>query len=160
LVDQLRFARSEFVRGLEGLAAEDAVKRLGPMNSISWIIGHLAWQEQRYWLGFAQNTIPFPLLNEQLANGKPASTPPLDEIWEIWRQVTTAGDPYLDALTAETLQAPLVAGRGSVGTFLLRTTYHYWYHLGEALAVRQMLGHTGLPDFVGNIDGLAPYRPE
>jgi hypothetical protein len=39
-------------------------------------------------------------------------------------------------------------------------TYHYWYHLGEALAVRQMLGHRDLPDFVGDIDSQAPYRPE
>jgi hypothetical protein len=36
--------------------------------------------------------------------------------------------------------------------------YHYWYHLGESLGLRQALGHTGLPDFVGNIDTRAPYR--
>jgi hypothetical protein len=38
--------------------------------------------------------------------------------------------------------------------------YHYWYHIGESQAVRQMLGHTGLPEFVGNIQVLAPYTPE
>jgi hypothetical protein len=27
-------------------------------------------------------------------------------------------------------------------------------------AIRQNLGHTGLPDFVGDIDGEAPYRAE
>lgn len=43
---------------------------------------------------------------------------------------------------------------------LLRATYHYWYHNGENMGVRQALGHTGLPDFVGDIDGKAPYRPE
>jgi hypothetical protein len=37
---------------------------------------------------------------------------------------------------------------------------HYWYHIGESMAIRQLLGHTGLPDFVGDIDGAAPYRPE
>ena len=63
-------------------------------------------------------------------------------------------------LTTEGMQAPLAEGFGSVGTFLRRTTYHYWYHLGEALAVRQMLGHGDLPDFVGDIDSHAPYRPE
>jgi hypothetical protein len=42
---------------------------------------------------------------------------------------------------------------------MLRTTYHYWYHLGEGLAVRQQLGHDRLPDFVGDIDGKAPWRP-
>lgn len=140
LVDQLRFTRSEFLRGLEGVSPEAALRRLGPMNCISWMIGHLAWQEQRYWLMFAQGTVLLPTLNELLAYGKPASTPPLDEMWEAWRQVTAAVDPWLDALTPERIHAPLVEGRSSVGTYLLRTTYHYWYHLGEAMAVRQMLG--------------------
>jgi hypothetical protein len=46
------------------------------------------------------------------------------------------------------------------GSLLLRITYHYWYHLGENMAIRQLLGHTDLPEFVGNIDDEAPYRPE
>ena len=46
LVVQLRFARSEFVRCLEGLTDEDGRKRLGPMNSISWMMGHLANQDR------------------------------------------------------------------------------------------------------------------
>ena len=45
-VDQLRFARSEFVRGLRGLTEADAQQRLLPMNSISWMVGHLAWHER------------------------------------------------------------------------------------------------------------------
>ena len=39
LVDQLRFARSEFRRGLEGISDEDALTRLLPMNSLGWKIG-------------------------------------------------------------------------------------------------------------------------
>src|SRR5579875_1056397 len=38
--------------------------------------------------------------------------------------------------------------------------YHYWYHTGENAAIRQMLGHINLPEFVGDIDGEAPYCPE
>ncbi|MBE3039181.1 MAG: DinB family protein, partial [Chloroflexi bacterium] len=49
LVTQLRFARSEFVRCLDGIPAEDAVRRMGPMNSISWMVGHLSNQENTYW---------------------------------------------------------------------------------------------------------------
>jgi hypothetical protein len=159
LVDQLRFARSEFVRGLADVDDADARRRLLPMNCISWMIGHLAWQEQRYWLYRAQNTLLFPELNERLAYSKPASTPPVDETWTTWRAVTAAADPWLDLLTAESLQTPLVEGFSNIGTFLHRTTYHYWYHLGEAMAVRQMLGHTGLAEYVGDIDALAPYQP-
>jgi hypothetical protein len=160
LVTQLRFTRDEFVRGLQGVTDEEARRRFLPMNSISWIIGHLAWQEQRYWLYRAQGQIPLPDLNERVANGKPATTPPLEEMWTAWRAVTKAGDLWLDTLTTERLQAPIADGLANVGTFLRRTTYHYWYHLGEALAIRQMLGHGNLPDFVGDIDSHAPYRPE
>jgi hypothetical protein len=46
------------------------------------------------------------------------------------------------------------------GSLLLRMIYHYWYHTGENAAIRQQLGHTSLPDFVGDIDHEAPYRPQ
>jgi hypothetical protein len=160
LILQLQFTRSELVRGLAGVSDQDARQRLGPMNCISWMVGHLAWQEQRYWLYRAQDRLLYPELNELLAYGKPASTPPLEEMWTIWRAVTAAADPWLASLTTADMQAPLRAGFSSVGTFLRRTTYHYWYHLGEAMAVRQMLGHKDLEDFVGNIDELAPYVAE
>jgi len=48
LVTQLRFARSEFVRCLEGISDEDACHRLMPMNCISWLAGHKVAQEQYY----------------------------------------------------------------------------------------------------------------
>ncbi|HUI71025.1 MAG TPA: hypothetical protein VL354_10940, partial [Spirochaetia bacterium] len=46
------------------------------------------------------------------------------------------------------------------GNLLQRVIYHYWYHIGENMAVRKMLGHSGFGYFVGNIDGRAPYVPE
>jgi hypothetical protein len=42
---------------------------------------------------------------------------------------------------------------------LLRDVYHYWTHLGEADAIRQMLGHTDLPQFVGDTSE-ALYHPD
>jgi hypothetical protein len=38
--------------------------------------------------------------------------------------------------------------------------YHYWYHIGEVQAIRQMLGQTNLPEYVGEIEEQAPYRAE
>ncbi|MBN1219087.1 MAG: DinB family protein [Anaerolineae bacterium] len=164
LVTQLRFARGELQRALEGLTDEEARRRLKPMNCISWMIGHLANQENRYWVLAAQGKTLFPELHELVGFGKPASTPPLDEMWEIWRTVTAAADVYLDTVTPEILQTRFEwQGKPhpeSVGTLLQRALYHYWYHIGEAMAVRQMLGHANLPEFVGDIGAKAPYRPE
>jgi len=42
LVEQLRFARSELRRGLEGVTDEEARQRILPMNCIAWNVGHLA----------------------------------------------------------------------------------------------------------------------
>jgi uncharacterized damage-inducible protein DinB len=163
LVTQLRFARSEFVRCLDGVSAEDGVRRIMPMNSISWIVGHLANQEHGWWVYLAQGRILAPGLNDLVGFGKPASTPPLDEMWAIWRTVTQAADEYLDTLTTETLQTHLlhngVPRPESIGTMIQRNIYHYWHHLGEAHAIRQMLGHQDLPQFVGDMSP-AIYRPE
>jgi hypothetical protein len=134
------------------------------MNCISWNIGHLAWQEQRYWLWRGQGRLLLPELNDLFAYGAPASTPALDEMWSAWRTITQAADPWLDTLTTEKLQERVVIdGQPSdiiFGSLLQRVLYHYWYHTGENMAIRQMLGHMGLPDFVGNIDDEAPYTPE
>jgi uncharacterized damage-inducible protein DinB len=163
LVLQLRFARSEFARCLEGVSEEDGIKRLLPMNSISWMVGHLANQEQAYWVMLAGKPLVAPELNGLVGSGKPASTPPLAEMWAAWKAVTQAADAYLDTLTVESLQEFFVRGERkldeSKGTLLMRNLYHYWFHTGEAHAVRQMLGHPNLPQFVGEI-GKAPYIPE
>jgi hypothetical protein len=74
--DQLRFARRELRRCPEGVSQEDASKRLLPMNSLGWIICHLAGQERRFWLIWVQgNTDVTPELNEWGHFEKPANNP-------------------------------------------------------------------------------------
>lgn len=175
LVTQLRFARSEFMRCLEGVSEEDAIKRLLPMNCISWMVGHMAAQEQFYFIYFPEGKVPHPQLNHLVGFGHPATTPPLSEMMQIWQDITNALDPFLDTLTYEKLKIypvqkiegleesvfgmaskevlaqPSVKSPESYGTRILRVTYHYFFHTGEAHAVRQKLGHPDLPYFVGGI---------
>jgi len=175
LVAQLRLARSEFVRRLEGVSDEDARQRIMPMNCISWMVGHLAAQEQEYFVYFPYGEVPHPDLNKSHGFGRPATTPPLAEMWQTWHDVTKVADTFLDTLTTEqllthleqktdTLEESAFSGFGkktvaqstvrsfeSVGTKILRTTYHYFFHTGEAHAVRQQLGHPDLPYFVGSM---------
>jgi uncharacterized damage-inducible protein DinB len=165
LVLQLKFTRSEFKRGLKGLSEEDASKRLLPMNCISWNVGHLAWQEQKYILYYGQGQMPYPEIDKLFAYGAPASTPSLQEILKLWQIITLSTNSWLETMTSEKLQKFVVKPDGSqiqytYGSLLQRMIYHYWYHTGENLAIRQMLGHTKLAQFVGNIDRQAPYTPE
>ena len=127
------------------------------------MIGHLANQEHFYWVACAQDEFIAPGLNELVGSGKPASTPPLEEMWTIWRTVTHKADDYLKGLQQDQLQT-LLSFRGTtlgedIGTMLQRNIYHYWFHIGEAHAVRQVLGHTDLPQFVGDISAYT-YQPE
>jgi hypothetical protein len=160
LVEQLRFTRSEWLRGLRGVPEADGLRRLKPMNSIGWIVGHMAWQEQRYWLTRLSESTPVPVLNELVANGGPATTPPLVEMLEAWHTVTAEADPVLDALdeAAMTNDLPTPGPTRLIGNAIQRVTYHYWFHIGEVLAIRQLLDHPRRPEFVGDIDGEAPYR--
>jgi hypothetical protein len=56
-------------------------------------------------------------------------------MWAAWHAVTETANPWLDTLTTEALQEYfLVDGkpwREDIGTFIRRTTYHYWYHIGN-----------------------------
>jgi uncharacterized damage-inducible protein DinB len=149
---------------VEPVSEEDAVRRFVPMNCISWNVGHLAAQEQRYFLTFTQELQPYPKIDEAFSYGSPASTPSLRAMLETWQAIAQAVDPWLDELTPDRLLKPVVIKgkqtRYTVGSLMLRVIYHYWYHTGENLAVRQMLGHTNLPEFVGDLDREAPFRSE
>lgn len=165
LVSQLQFSRSEFRRVFEGVTEEEATTRLGQMNCLSWIVGHLAAQEQSYWVITAQgaDSVVDPDLNALVGYGSPPSTPPLGDMWNVWEEITLTADRYLNGLDSATLTTTLERDgqpmRESVGTMILRTTHHYWFHLGEAHAIRQQLGHQDLPMFVGSF-GDHFYYPE
>jgi uncharacterized damage-inducible protein DinB len=163
LVLQLRFTRSEFLRGIKGVTEKEAKKRFLPMNCISWNVGHLAWQEQRYFLSYGLGISLFPEIEKSHAYGAPASTPSLKEMLAAWKQITLAADPFLETLTSKKLAQNVISNGKEIqrtyGNLIQRTIYHYWYHLGENMAIRQNLGHTKLPQFVGSIDTKAPYQP-
>ena len=183
LVTQLRFARSEFVRCLEGVSDEDARHRVMPMNCLSWMVGHLAAHEQYHLVFFSGGDVPHPHLNQLVGLGQPASTPPLEDMWKAWHDITAAADLFLDAFTAEDMQIysereikqdtklleasqfwipskeeleraladKKVREGENNGTKILRITYHYFFHTGEAHAVRSLLGHPDLPWFIGDM---------
>src|SRR3989337_755389 len=129
MVSQLRFTRREFLRAVKSVSEEDARRRFLPMNCLSWNVGHLAWQEQRYFLFYAQGQMPYPEIQERFAYGAPASTPSLKEMLAAWKAITRAANPWLDTLTVETLlQHVIRKGKPSAylsGNLLQRVIYHY-----------------------------------
>ncbi len=164
LITQLRFTRHEFFRSVKTVTQKDAEVRLLPMNCISWNIGHLAWQEQRYFLYFVQGRLLIPEIDTDFAFGAQASTPPLNQVLSAWQTITTEIDPWLETITTQKLLEKVIRKgndeRYTIGNLFYRTIYHYWYHIGENMAIRQQLGHQDLPVFVGNVESRAAYVPE
>jgi len=165
IVEQLRFTRGEWLRALAGVRPSDATVHHRQMNSIGWIVGHLAWQEQRYLLLRPQGLMLREDIQQAFTTGGPMSTPALKDTLAAWKQITRASDPFLDKLTSRALlrDLPLVEGKRSgqtQGDAIRRMTYHYWFHIGEIMAIRQMQGQKRLPQYVGALEQKAPYRPD
>ena len=154
IINQLLFVRSEFKKGFSGVTEEEGKQRVMPINSIGWIVGHLAWHEQYYWLTRAQDKTLVPEINDQVGFGKPASTPSLKKMISYWEKITQDSDDYLFQMKeSDLLEKMVVKGKElpfNIGTMISRVIYHYWYHNGEMQALRQLMGHSDLPDFVSD----------
>jgi hypothetical protein len=125
------------------------------MNCLSWIVGHLASQEQYLWIESAQGSSIIPGLHVLVGYRSQPTTPSWDEMWENWRKITKDADDFLATLTETNISNGFYRNdvnlREDIGTSILRNIYHYWFHIGEAHAIRQMLGHENLPQFVGDM---------
>lgn len=154
LVTQLEFTRQEFARVLEGVSAEEGERVLPPFNSLSFVVAHMAFHEHTMFVLLGRG-VDMDLDVQVAHSGADASVPSWNDMWAQWQQVTQQADTYLTRLAAEDLHVRLRQGDRELpevlGHTLLRVIYHYWFHLGEAHAIRQALGHSDIPEFVGAV---------
>jgi len=156
LVRYLGHVRREFRRALDGMTTADLERRLGNLNSAAWIVGHLAWQEQSYWLT-SRDREPAAELSG-FASGKPSSDPAIATMLAAWERVTAAADGWLTGLDAGDLSGH-VSGRElfeheNIGTLLTRVIGHYYLHIGQITVIRKLLGYP-VPVFVGSQAGAS-----
>ncbi len=151
LVEMQQLTRKEFLRALNGVPDGDARQRVGPMNCISWTVGHMAWHEHFCFVAGPHGMETEPQYRA-FATGRPASQPPLEDAMALWHSSCDAADVWLCAATEEDMlqvfDSPSLRGLGeNAGTLLVRNIFHYWSHIGEISAIRQVLGHRA-PEFV------------
>lgn len=162
LVWQVRNARKEWALAFDGVSDEDGEKRFGRINSLGWFMAHLAWHEMLNY-GALTGDMLFPELHELAGKGNPASTPKLSEMRALWEQVIEAADARLASLTVDDLLGDVnyfgMEYPENLGSVLQRTNNHYFYHMGEVAAVRQLLDHTGYPEVMAE-EGAMDYYPE
>lgn len=152
---------------LEGLSDDDARRRIrkedgSEMNSISWIVAHVASQWLLVAAGAAES------ISEELADlrrrahpfrtGSDDPTPPslqealdlLHGAREMSRWIVGATDDLMASLGREEFFFR-PKRREILGTRVMRASLHTLIHAGEIVAIRQVLG---LPErgFVANMD--------
>ena len=154
---------AEYERSLDGVMDDEAVVRLrkadgAEMNSISWTMGHVSIG----WL-FASHLISGeqPDYGGRIFFGANADpTPPtLDDMEAMRARAGELLEGSLAVLSPEVLASKRETGPladETIGTQLMRTVLHTWFHIGEINAIRQMLGHSEI-DFVGAMSGQVEY---
>lgn len=158
LVRYLQHARRELRRAVDGMALPDLERHVGGINSVAWMVGHLAWQEQAYWLTSRGEPALADL--DAYGRGRPDATSEFDALFAVWVRVTAAADGWLtrlgDADVRSHLRGRRLFEQENVGTLLTRTSSHYYLHIGQITAVRRLLDDR-VPAFVGSQAG-AEYR--
>lgn len=156
LVRYLQHVRRELRRAVDGMTVADLERRVGGINSVAWMVGHLAWQEQGYWLTSRGEPAVADL--HAFGHARPEAPPRFGELFDVWVRVTAAADPWLVGLQDEDLRAHLQGRRlfdeENIGTLLTRTSSHYYLHIGQITAIRKLLDYP-VPGFVGPQTGAA-----
>jgi hypothetical protein len=142
-VDLATFSMAEFERGLVGLTDAEARVRQpkadgSAMNAISWIAAHVAWQ----WLSArsrALGEVRSPEWERFAFRSQDPTAPSLQEAEELLQLATNSlgwiasADEVVLAKVGAPGASPTTAAE-SVGTFIMRTGLHTWFHIGEVNA--------------------------
>ena len=152
LVRLVRHVRRELRRAVDGVSEADLERRVAGLNSVAWMVAHLAWQEQTYWLSLRGEDPVADLDAFRPPGPTPAPMPSFTEAWGAWERVTAASEEWLDSLDREALLERFEGRRENIGTLLTRVFGHYYVHIGQITAIRKLLGYD-VPTFVGSLDG-------
>jgi hypothetical protein len=150
IVRLLLDARDEFRRVAEAVPNPGRGGAIGRLNPGSFIVAHIASQDDRVWNVGAQGLKGDPWMRDANAgHGAPRSTPDYAEALAALDRAFARSTTFLEGLDEAELERPLssgVPGR-TVGAQLARSIGHTWAHAGELSALASLVGAAdlGLP---------------
>ncbi|MCA9835761.1 MAG: DinB family protein [Trueperaceae bacterium] len=154
LVKYVFHVRRELNRALEGLSEADLDKRVAGINSCAWIVAHLAWQEQRYWL--EPRGLPQVADLSAYRNGATLTNPNFAEVYPLWQEIIRQSESWLEGLAEDDLRNHFRGNKffelENIGSLMTRVIGHYYLHIGQITAIRKILGYE-VPGFVGSQEG-------
>jgi len=146
LVRLLWDAFDELERVAGALPAPGRGRAIGRLNAGSWIVAHLAKQQDDYWNVGVQGLDPDVwLLKQRVGFGDEPSVPDFAEAVAAFGRVRARAIPYLRALRGEDLDAvvrrrPGSSGEQTAGELLSRSVGHCFAHTGELAAIASLVG--------------------
>ena len=146
LVRLLCDAFDELERVAEALPAPGRGRAIGRLNAGSWIVAHLARQQDDYWNAGAQGLDADAWLVEQrVGSGDAPSVPDFAEAVAAFARVRARAIPYLRALRRKDLEAvvrrsPSFGVEQTAGELLARSVGHCFAHTGELAAIASLVG--------------------
>ncbi len=160
LVALLYDAWDDFDRASDGLAAEEAVRRVDGGSSFAWTAAHLANQVDAWVNVRIHGSRAHPLISEpRFRFGGTGAAEDRDAIRAGVREVRETARSHLGRATEATLDARLpydgsLAHVRPVGLTLRYALYraitHHYFHLGEIASKRRAMGHD-VGDYPGEL---------
>ena len=146
LVRLLWDAFDELERAAEALPTPGQGRAIGRLNAGSWIVAHVAQQQEAYWCTGAQGLDPDEwLAGLEVGFGSEPSVPDYRDSLAAFARVRAAAIPYLRSLHNDDLDTVMERAGSSrrgetVGDLLVRSVGHLFVHTGELATIASLVG--------------------
>ncbi|MCY3656616.1 MAG: DinB family protein [Chloroflexi bacterium] len=143
LVRLLWDAYDEVERVAGALPTPGQGRAIGRLNAGSWIVAHVAQQQEAYWCTGAQGLEPDEwLAGLDVGFGSEPSVPNYAESLAAFGRVRANAIPYLRSLRREDLNAVMESSGSTqtVADLLVRSIGHLFVHTGELATIASLVG--------------------
>ena len=146
LVRLLWDAFDELERVAGALPTPGQGRAIGRLNAGSWVVAHVAQQQDAYWCTGAQGLDSDAwLAGLDVGFGSEPSVPDYREALDAFARIRARAIPYLRSLRDEDLDAVMEPSDGSgstqtVGDLVVRAVGHVFVHTGELATIASLVG--------------------
>ena len=141
LVRLLWDAFDELERVAAALPTPGQGRAIGRLNAGSWVVAHVAQQQEAYWCTGAQGLDPDEwLAGLEVGFGSEPSVPDYRESLDAFARTRARSIPYLRSLRDEDLESVMAGRAETVGDLLVRAVGHVFVHTGELATIASLVG--------------------
>lgn len=131
----------QFDRAVAALPTPGRGGAIGRLNAGSWIVAHVALQQDEYWnVGRGGRAPDAWLAAADVGHGAGPSNPPWDEAVAAWRRTAAPAAATLATLRAADLDPAPGDGAADLSARIARATAHVFVHAAELATIGSLVG--------------------